>query len=524
MGARRPSGGAPASRRWWDPRTWWRSPRLALPSPEGPSSVREYEAASTARRFSDWSSGNAFSANAEVAKGARALRERSRDLVRNNAYAAAAIRALTSNIVGEGISPRCTTVNPELARQVDELWAKWAPFALVSLPLGIYGLQTLAVRSWLESGEVFVRRRLVESRASRIPLRLQVLECDQLDTSITGPLEAAVKGGLLPGVRVVQGIELDETETVLAYRFWRTHPGDRVATIQRDEVIRVEAGEVAHLFEPGRPGQIRGVPWLTPGMRRFRELDSYEDAELMRKRVEACVSAFVYSDEPEEEGITAKVVDSAGAIIETMEPGTIGYLRGGKKIEFNAPTSVGGYDSFKRAELQSIAAAVGLTYELLSGDLSRVNFSSIRAGLIEFRRLVRSLRTNLVVPMLCDPIWRWFIEAAVAAGELPLPPGARIEELYPVRWSPPRFEEVDREKDAAADLAELQAGTTTLPDVLARRGLDWLSVLDEHARVKEEVEARGLSFTSLPYVAGVALGAVRPVPPEVAPPPPDAAE
>jgi hypothetical protein len=118
-------------------------------------------------------------------------------------------------------------------------------------------------------------------------------------------------------------------------------------------------------------------------MRRFRDLDSYEDAEIMRKRVEACVTAIVYGDELEEEGIAAKVTDANGNIVETMEPGLIAYARGGKEIEFNTPSAVGGYAEFKRCEIQSIAAATGLTYELLSGDLSRVNyFASVFLSLL----------------------------------------------------------------------------------------------------------------------------------------------
>lgn len=475
-------------RRWWDPRTW--SQRKALPA-----KVREYEAASQGRRMADWQAGGR-SANAEVALGGRYLRERSRDLVRNNAYAVAALRALVSNIVGEGIVPRCVGPSQAVNREVDALWRKWQSKASAVLPIGAYGLQALAVRSWLESGEVLLRRRRrrVEDGLP-VPLQIQVIEADQLDSAKNEELGTS-------GARIVQGVEFDAIERIVAYHVRRNHPGETSAGLRglSQDTSRVPSEDVAHLFEPTRPGQVRGVPWLTPGMRRFRDLDSYEDAEIVRKRVEACVTAIVYGDELEEEGIAAKVTDSDGNVVETLEPGLIAYARGGKEITFNTPSSVGGYADFKRAEIQSIAAAVGLTYELLSGDLSRVNYSSIRAGLIEFRRLVRQLRSNVVIPMACDPMWRWFIEGAVAAGSLPMPPaGMTLEDAYPVRWSAARFEEVDRVKEAAADLAELTAGTATLPQVLARRGEDWLDTLDEAARVRDEIEARGLSF---PWLSG----------------------
>jgi capsid protein len=64
------------------------------------------------------------------------------------------------------------------------------------------------------------------------------------------------------------------------------------------------------------------------------------------------------------------------------------YARGGKDIKFNAPATVGGYAEYKKAMLRTAAAGLRLPYELLSGDLSDVNFSSIRAGIVEFRRFV----------------------------------------------------------------------------------------------------------------------------------------
>ena len=470
---------------WYDPRTWFNSNTKA-------DKLRDYEGAGRGRRFENWTTA-AKSANSEIGVAGALLRQRSRDLVRNNAYAAAAIRALTSNIVGEGIRPQANTGNEDLDKLVDDLWRKWEPKAAGMIPIGFYGLQSLAVRSWLESGEVLVRRRVRRiGDGLAIPLQLQIIEADQLDPA---------KNETLPnGGRIVQGVELDPIERVAAYHIFKAHPGETVGALldASRTTSRIMSNSVAHLYEPQRPGQLRGVPWLTPAIRRFRDLDDYEDAELVRKKVEACVAAFVTSDEPDEEGIAAKVEDADGNPIETLEPGLIGYLRGGKNVVFNTPSAVGGYDAYKRAELQSIAAAVGLTYELLSGDLSRVNFSSIRAGLIEFRRVIRSVRSRFVIPLLCDPVWNWFIEAGIAAGELPAPINGSIAEVYGVKWTANQFEEVDRVKEANADLLELRAGTSTLAEVITRRGKDWQETLAEHSRVMETLDELGLVFDADP--------------------------
>jgi len=78
-------------------------------------------------------------------------------------------------------------------------------------------------------------------------------------------------------------------------------------------------------------------------------------------------------------------------------------------------------------------------YELLTGDLSQVNYSSIRAGLVEFRRMIDAVQWQLFVPMFCAPVWRWFAQAAWAAGRIPEP-------MVRVEWSPPEFETVDPQK------------------------------------------------------------------------------
>lgn len=139
-------------------------------------------------------------------------------------------------------------------------------------------------------------------------------------------------------------------------------------------------------------------------------------AELVRKKTEACVTAIVFGDDEAQQGIAPAVIDADGNRVEQFEPGLIAYARGGKDIRFNQPAATGGYGEYKRASLHTIAAGFRVPYELLTGDLSQVNYSSIRAGLVEFRRHVDAVQWQLVFPMLCAPVWRWFIREALSAG------------------------------------------------------------------------------------------------------------
>jgi lambda family phage portal protein len=289
----------------------------------------------------------------------------------------------------------------------------------------------------------------------------------------------------------VQGIEFDPVGKRRAYWLHAEHPGDAYGALQNGLQSRpVPATEIAHVYEKQRT-QARGVPWGAPVIRSLRDLDDYEVAELVRKKTEACVTAIVFGDDEAQQGIAPSVVDADGNRVEQFEPGLIAYARGGKDIRFNQPSATGGYGEYKRASLHTISAGFRVPYELLTGDLSQVNYSSIRAGLVEFRRQIDAVQWQLFIPMFCAPVWRWFTEAAWAAGQIPSP-------IVPVEWSPPKFEAVDPQKDAMANLLSIRSGTMTLAEVIARQGRNPDAVLAEIAATNAKLDALGLVLDSDP--------------------------
>jgi lambda family phage portal protein len=455
---------------------------------------RSYEGARTGRRTEGWVTA-ATSANAEIGPGLLRLRDRSRDLVRNNAWAAKAMQAITTNLVGTGIVPRARAAEPETAALADRLWSRFTATADADGLTDLYGIQALAVRAMAESGEVLVRlrERREEDPGSgpgqarlAVPLQLQLLEADHLDAGRTGDLP---DGGF-----VLQGIEHDPLGRRRAYWLFPVHPGE-VASFRRTTLqsVPVPARAVLHLFERQRPGQVRGVPWLAPVLLRLRDLDEYDDAELVRKKIEACFAAFVTGDE-DGETLGAASTDARGRRVESFEPGMIEYLAPGKDVKFATPSSAGGYDSYLRVQLHAVAAGLGLTYELLTGDLSQVNYSSIRAGLLEFRRRMEALQWQLLVPGFCEPVWRRFVAVAQATGALP-------DGEITAEWTAPRFEAVDPLKDVQADVLAVRAGLMSLREAIARAGYDPASVLAEIAATNAELDALGLVLDSDPRKA-----------------------
>jgi lambda family phage portal protein len=169
----------------------------------------------------------------------------------------------------------------------------------------------------------------------------------------------------------------------------------------------------------------------------------------------------------------------------------IEYLPAGKDVRFAAPAASGGYPEYMRIQLHAIAAGLGLTYELLTGDLSQVNYSSIRAGLIEFRRRMEALQWQVLIPCLCNPVWSRFVQVAQAAGSLPAG-------TFGVEWTAPRFEAVDPLKDAKADIMSVRAGFMTLKEAIARNGYDPSDVLMEIADTNARIDELDLVLDSDP--------------------------
>jgi lambda family phage portal protein len=465
---------AARKRKGWLSRAWQRI-RNAL-------GQRSYEAADTGRRGSGWLK-PATSANAEIDRALQNTRNVCRELVRNDPIAASAVSVTVTNAVGEGIVPRAAfpegigdqklPANPmdpaePLNDRCDRIWSEALETLDVSGQLNAYGQQILACRGIIESGESLLQRHWRSlADGLTVPVQIELLEGDLLDRLQTKHLD---NGG-----RIVQGVEFDSKGRRVQYWLHPEHPGELLSsaswTTSWQQSQPVPASEISHAYEPLRPGQVRGMSHLTPAVASLQAFADYTASELERKRMEACIFASVgglgdneYAINQETSG-PALTVDADGVVQEEIQPGLILYPPEGASLDVHTPGSVGGVAEFRRQQLISIAAGLRLCYTLLTGDLSGTNYSSIRAGLIEFRRFIRAFRQQVLIRLVCRPQWQWSMEAAQLIGRLPMD-----IRTFPARWAPPQFESVDRLKDAQADNWELANATTSPSGVILGRG------------------------------------------------------
>lgn len=456
------------------------------------SMTRDYAAAAVGRHTDGWKA-SSTSADTEIWKGGRRTRDRARDLERNNPYAAKAASILATNIIGEGIMPRAVTGDPERDKRVMAVFNKWAKECDAEGQLDFYGLQTLAVRGMVVGGEMLARRRPRRSGdGMSVPLQIQLLEPDFLDDMR--------HGDLLSGFKSVQGVEFDSIGRRAAYWLFRDHPGNSFT--YRTISYRVPASEIAHLYEKQRT-QTRGVSWFAPVIRRIRDIDDYDFAEGIRKKIEASTVAFVTGEDdelaisPDGERKPARVEDANGNLIEKFAPGLIAYLRGGKDVKFNSPAAVGGYEAYKRVTAREVASGARVPYNLLTGDGSQENFSAQRALMVEFRRMCSVVQWQIVIPMLLEPWWRWFCEAAYAAGE--------IDDIYiPVEWSPPKWQAIDPYKDALSDVLNIRMGLKSWAEAVSERGSNPDDMFAEIVAWNKKFDEAGAVFDGDPRKVSMA--------------------
>lgn len=444
--------------------------------------ARAYDGAAKGRQTDGWKTSGG-SADSEIAPASALLRDRMRDLVRNNPTAARAVAVLVNNMVGSGIRPRAISKNKATNRKVDALFEAWSKVSDADGHTDFYGQQALAVRSMIEGGDAFAMRRTRRtSDGLPVPLQVQLMEADHLD---------AAKNEDRGNNRIRYGIEYNGIGKRVAYWLYPDHPGDNIPVLaRRFESTRIEAERLIHLFERQRL-QSRGVPWGTPSLRALRDVDDWQAAEMVRKKTEACMVGIVFGADEDQQSIAPSVEDSQGNVIEQFEPGLIAYARGGKDIKFNTPGSTAGVYEWHSVMLHIIAAGFRVPYELLTGDLRQVNFSSSRVGLNEFRRMIEAMQWQLVIPMFCEPIWNWFCEAAFLAGLIPSP-------TIPVEWAPPKFDSVNPLQDATTDLLEVRSGFATVQQMIAKRGYDPAKVLEEWAEFADLADTLKLVFDSDP--------------------------
>lgn len=459
---------------------------------------RMYAAARGGRSVDDWVT-SASTADSELRSSLMRLRDRSRQLYRDDDYCRSAIRTIVNNVVGRGVRfqaqvkltrKRGDGLNKDLNDEIERKWKQWKrkENCDVSGKLSFNEIERLILKTAANDGE-FVVRYIYEARGKmKVPFSLELIEADLLDENHNQILD---NGG-----QIRMGVELDKWKKPVAYWFLTSHPGDFQHANNRAAMRRrIPAEEILHDFISDRMNQTRGAPWIASAMLRLHHLGGYEQAEVIASRAGASLMGFVESpmgEMPEDD-----VVD--GEKVLDFEPGTWKYLAPGEKVSIPAINRPGGqFEPFVRAVLRGIAAGIGISYESISKDYSQSNYSSSRLALIDDRENYRIIQQWLVANFH-QPVFEKWLKLSVLSGELKIADYELNTEKYTdVRWTPRGFSWIDPTKDVAASIAENRAGFKSKTQIIAEAGEDYEEVLEQIAEEKKLAKKLGLIFDTDP--------------------------
>ncbi len=445
----------------------------------GLKALRQYDAARNDRRTQGWLRPSS-SADREVYGGLIRLRDGARELVRNNKYAAAALRQMTAHMIGDGITARATHEDKAIASAAQAEWDSWSCAKVYEGRHDFFHVQKLVGRGLIESGEML---QLWKPKDGVPDSAVAVLEGDYLD--ITKTFRTA-------NGKVVQGVEFNAEGERVNYHLFPEHPGDMIFGGANFASVPVPARDIDHIYEELRAGQTRGISWLSAVALTLRDVADIEDAVRLKKKVEACLALVLTRENSDTApspltSETSPNVDSTRPDIETLRPGMIFRPKAGESATVVNPAGSADTVEFVRQQLAAVSASL-VPYHLMTGDVSQANYSSLRAALLGFWAMLDDWQQQIVIPLCCQSAFdRRMRVLALKTGD------ARFLEVK-ASWAVPTRGFVDPVKDLMGEVLAIRAGLQTLTVSLAKRGIDVDKHLAEIARINGLIDTLQLAL------------------------------
>jgi len=447
-----------------------------------------FAASEVNRLTEDWPT-SILSSTASLGHRLRVMRARSRVLEQDNVYVRGFVKALKRNVLGaEGIKLEMRTRDPngELDKRANEIietaWRDWCDnYCDVSGVVSWKGILDLALGRTAIDGE-----GLIEFIDTQNPYRFGVrfLEADHLDELYNRDVDETRK--------IRMSVETDSFDRRLAYHILENHPGENELAFKKNAGRRrvVLAPSMVHSFITERSSQYRGVPWLHAAMMELKMLGGYKEAELVAARVAAAKAGFIKKSLPDGGAYT----ESENKRQLEVEPGIIEELEIGEDFVPWDPTHPNAaFGDFVKAALRGVSTGLGISYNTLSSDLEGVNFSSIRAGVLEEREEWIQIQ-KWMAQKVCRPIFRAWLKSALTYGAINLPI-IKLPKFYADTWCGRRWSWVDPEKEINAALKAVEGGLRTRTSVIAESyGEEFENVLEGLKNEKDAADEAGVQL------------------------------
>lgn len=436
------------------------------------------------------------------------------DLVRNDGWASNGLTRYLDSVIGADLrlsakpDYRALGLDAEwatdFAKKVEAEWRSWANdidrYCDAERFSTIGGLFALAFRHKLMDGDAIAVAHWFPNRGGRYATTIQVVDPDRLSNP----------EGLSDSTSLRSGVVRDDMGAATAYWFRKRHPGDTVCdnfdAFEWKKVTRDTPWgrrKVIHFFEKHEAGQARGVSKFAPIVERLKMLTKFDKVYLKAAVLNAVLAAVITS--PYDQDLVDQAI-SGGTELNAYQKGRIDFhgkspvsfdgnripkLFPGEEIQhLDSKRPDSAYADFEAQALRNIAGGIGVSYEQLSNDWSKTNYSSARAALLEVWRSFYKDRETFAQGF-CTQIYALILEEMIDVGVVELPDG--VPEFLEnktaycrAKWIGPARGWVDPLKEADAALARIDGELSTLEDECAEQGKDWEEVLDQKAREQKK--------------------------------------
>lgn len=393
--------------------------------------LNSYSGASKSRRsLKPWLPGGG-DANADILLDLPTLRERSRDLMRDNPIAHGAIKTKITNIIGTGLVHHARIDREALGltdEQADALESAidrgWRLFWDTKNVDAARKLNGRAITQ-----QVFEQEKVNGDGLALMPhikrgdavstLKIQLVETDRLDNP-NNQMDSETLAG---------GVEVDENGAPVAYHISDQHPGAIINTksLSWSKVPaygkKTGLPNVIHFYEQSRPGQSRGVPDLAPVIEPLKQLGRYTENELMATTIQSLYTVFLESEAGDlDMDLNFSENPDASSNDEDIElgNGAVVGLPAGTKANFANPTRPNqNFDPFFLAVVRIIGVGLQIPHEILVKHFT-ASYSASRGAILEFFKYVKSERAHVIDDFLSIVKEVWMYEE-VAVGRIAAP-------------------------------------------------------------------------------------------------------
>lgn len=330
----------------------------------------------------------------------------------------------------------------------------------------LYEIQQQIQRYWERRGEFFLLFGDEYDPLSPVTLKVEVIHPDRVSTPPGKDGDNSIR----------MGIQLNAKGRAVGCWVQDCQPGDTLefkqtwtyyAYYQSNGLLRV-----LHHFDRRDSRQHRGYPRMQVGTKRLKNSEEYNEAEVERNYVAACMAAFVHTDDPDSAMTGQGIVeDSNGKRLKDIQPSMIHYVPNADDVTFSNPTGApASFQPFMEEQDRKFAIGAGTPYEMLTGNWGNLAYNAARIIWNVDESTVDVLQMGHFKAV--SAIYQHFVSRMVATGQLDIDPIAYRSEPW-LYWAsrviPPARASIDPSREDRNDLVNVESCVIPHSDVVERK-------------------------------------------------------